>query len=366
MRTYVLLVAGYEYKNGDTNLATFCERRAQYLLEVHPAWRNDPDLAFVLFDVKSGVIRRGSVANGAMHWQTENDSFTALSRTTHYEGSHFKQQETRVMSITDVYRYVTEIGSREGPAIAELSILGHGWMGGPVLVNSFEREEYKTGAQRRLRDPWEKDGRVKDTNEDNMDAATWRHFIHAFKPDSHIWIWGCAATRMYKSVVDAVVSSREFRNKAFGKHADTDTFTLSFSQSFAQEYFQYDALFFQRQHTAGPVTALSFQRTLREVKDYLIRGVCHAYCGVLAYNSRLKVYGAWLGTGSDYERRHTGNSRFRHLVMEIPRRSDVYGYSFSGIVSFYKTYLRIAEDPEGRGYAFFDPAVIEQWKGNAS
>ncbi len=149
------------------------------------------------------------------------------------------------------------------------------------------------------------------------------------------------------------------RDRRYGSHIDSDSFSLSFSRTFAEAHFSYDSLFFFRSRTAGTVTNLRFTRTLREVKDFLIRGLCHTYSGQMAYNCNVNVYGALPGTGADYEKTGRPNRR----VMEVPTNSSVYGYSFASIVRFYKTYLSLEEDPERRGYAKFDPEQITTWKG---
>ena len=100
---------------------------------------------------------------------------------------------------------------------------------------------------------------------------------------------------------------------------------------------------------------------MREIKDFLIRAVVQTYAGQMAFNTGLKVYGAIPGTGADYER--GGDSRRR--VMVIPRNSDTFGYSFASIVRFYKTYLNLAEDPEGRGYIHYSSQKIEHWKSSS-
>ncbi len=356
MKTYVLLVAGNEYRGGGTDFAIFCRRRAQYLLATRANWRNNPDLEFILFDPKRGHVQTAQPQNGNLRWQTNNDTYQHLDRRVHYQNHRFKQQATRVLSVADVYQYIMQIGQERSGTIAELSFFGHGWIGGPLLVNSYERDEFKRGANKRLRDPWDKDGRTKDTNIHNMDNQQFAYFISAFQPNAHIWLWGCASSRMYKSVIQAVRSAAAFRAKRYGTHVDTDRFSLSFSQNFAERYFSSDPVFFQRSLSVQPISQRSFERTLREVKDFLIRGICHSYAGQLAYNSQIKVYGSILGTGSDFERSGT------HRLMAVPKSSEVYGYSFNHIISFFKTYLRLSEDPENRGYIFHDPALIRSWK----
>lgn len=361
MKTYIILVAGYEYHHGGTNMATICKRRANVLLDQNSSWLNNSNIKFVLFDVRFGRIDEGTPNNSSIDWVTHSDEFDAINDSEHYSSErHFIQQDTNVISITDAYDFIRNIGKNNLGNVYEFSVVGHGWRGGPVLVNSYQRDAYKhTGATPRLRDPWDKDGRRKDTNVTNMNFREWADFISAFNEDSRVWIWGCAASRLYKKVIQEVYNSTEFSRKRYGSHIDSDSFSLSFSRTFAEAHFSYDSLFFFRSRTAGTVTNLRFTRTLREVKDFLIRGLCHTYSGQMAYNCNVNVYGALPGTGADYEKTGRPNRR----VMEVPTNSSVYGYSFASIVRFYKTYLSLEEDPERRGYAKFDPEQITTWKG---
>ncbi len=361
MKKNIILVAGYEYHNGRTNFAIIAKRRARFLLHDNREWRTDPNLNFVLFDIRFGRIERGTLNEGRIDWQLENDDFDAVDDDIHYTSDRrFIQADTNVISITDVYAYIQNIGRLESGTILEFSIFGHGWRGGPVLLNTYERDAYKSGGDRSsYRDPWDRDGRKKDTNVSNMPFKQWYNYKEAFSSEAIIWVWGCAASRMYKRVIQKTLASTEFRNKRYGSHVDTDTFSLSFSRSFANDYFSYDPLFFFRSRTAAKVTERRFTRTLLEIKNFLIRGMVHTYAAQMAYNANIKIYAALPGTGADYER----NAASSINVMVVPKVGRVYGYSFNQILRFYKTYLNCSEDLEQRGYALFDPEIIRAWKG---
>ncbi|WP_282148919.1 hypothetical protein [Algibacter lectus] len=361
MSTYVILVAGYEYHHSGTNMATICKNRANLLLEQNVSWRDNVNMKFILFDVRFGKIDEGTISGDTINWTTISDEYDAIDDSVHYTSErHFIEQETNVISIVDAYEYIQNIGKNNLGYVREFSVVGHGWRGGPVLVNSYERDAFKhSGSTPNLRDPWDKDGRRKDTNITNMVPSQWTDFINAFNEDSRVWVWGCAASQLYKKVIQKVTSSIEFPRKRYGSHSDEDTFSLSFSRAFAEEYFDYDKLFFYRSRTTGDVTSRRFTRTLREVKDFLIRGLCHTYSAQMAYNSHVNVYAALPGTGGDYERTGRANKR----VMVVPTNSTLYGYSFTGILRFYKTYLSIQEDPDGKGYALYNPETINTWKG---
>ncbi|MEM8762379.1 MAG: hypothetical protein AAGD88_01110 [Bacteroidota bacterium] len=360
MKKHVILVAGYEYHHGRTNLTRLCKQRANVILHQRASWHNDAEVKFTLFDVKNGQIETGRVNRNQIDWSLERDDFDAIDDGSHYTAErHFVQRETDVISVTDAYKYLQDVGNNDSGTLHEFTLLGHGWRGGPVLVNSYQRSDYlRNGSNAMARDPWDKDGRQKDTNLTNMGMVEWQRFVQAFNGSGHVWVWGCASSRLFKTVILKVLRSPEFGNKRYGSHVDTDTFTLRFNRSFAEEYFGYDTLFFFRSRTSSAITELSLTRTFREVKDFLIRGMVHTYAAQMAYNTGVKVYAALPGTGADYERGGRANRR----VMVVPKNTSVYGYGYNSILRFYKTYLSMQEDPEQRGYALYDPLQITRWK----
>lgn len=360
MKKHVVLVAGYEYFSGRTDFAIVAKCRANYLVHINTEWRNDPELVFTLFDVRRGTIEEGTSSNGLIDWKVVDDSFDAINPAIHYnQETDFIEQETKVISIMDVYKWIQKIGASNRRSVYELSIISHGWRKGPLLVNSYERNVYSTsGSKSKERDPWDKDGRQKDTNIENMELSKWINFINAFNETGIVWVWGCAASQLYKSVIRKVLKSPEFKTKKYGTHIDSDLCTLSFTQDFANNYFAYDTLFFFRSATVQTIKELRFSRTMKEIKDFLIRAVVQTYAGQMAFNTGLTIYAAVPGTGADYER----EVDHKRKIMVIPRNEDIYGYSFKSVVQFYKTYLTILEDPEGRGYVYFDSNKIAKWK----
>jgi hypothetical protein len=73
-----------------------------------------------------------------------------------------------------------------------------------------------------------------------------------------------------------------------------------------------------------------------------------SYSAVIAKKTRVKTFGALLGTYSDYERKPPANP-----LMLIPRKKPPYNDNFTNVVNFYKTYLNQTIDPEDRGYGTF-------------
>jgi hypothetical protein len=102
------------------------------------------------------------------------------------------------ISITHVYRYIEGVGESRAVSIQELSIFGHSWVGGPIMFNTCERDEYRRSNP--SRDPEDHDCRAwKDFNDTNMpDRAA---FGFAFTSDAFIKVWGCQATTSYFNLI---------------------------------------------------------------------------------------------------------------------------------------------------------------------
>ncbi|MHA4844608.1 hypothetical protein ACX0G7_10610 [Flavitalea antarctica] len=356
MKQYFISVAGYDFANGGVNFPFIADKRRLDLLSRNPSWQNDADVIFVRMDVKAGTIER-NISNGSTrNWTVESSGFTPISRGNHYSGNHFKSADTSVMSITDCYRYVSNIGASEPGTVKEFGILGHGWFGGPVLVNSFQRSQYEAnGAEASLRDPWDKDGRTKDFFTQNMNDADWQNFRRAFASDGYCWVWGCLFSRAYFDTLYKIMQTSAFRNKQMGNHADTDTFTIAVNATFVSNYYHVDPLFFPASRSE-----LSFTRSLADIKKFLKRGIRRSYPGRFTADTAIECRAAYLGTYSDYERVHAGHS-VRHTVMVIPRHMGAYGCDFTRTINFFKTYLNQQEDPESRGYAIYNSAQINAW-----
>lgn len=352
MKRYIILVAGYEYNKGGTNFAQFADNRRKFILQHNPSWNNDPEVVFIRFDIKNGKLERNIYDGRQRNWILEK-SYDAINHRIHYSGTEFKKQETNVISITDVYNYIINIGSSEPETVSELSILGHGWIGGPILVNSYERDEFKYGgAKYRIRDPWDKDGRHKDFFVSNMNDADWKNFKKAFADNGYIWVWGCVFTRAYYNTLYKVMQTPEFRQKTFGTHQDTDTFKITVNSSFVQKYYNADRKFF-------PVNdkEKTFTRSMAEIKKFLIRGLINSYAGRTTLDTGIECRAGYLGTYSSFE----SSSGVQHRVMVIPRNQKLYSDDFTRVVNFYKHYIGLPEDPENRGYARYKNYQLYKW-----
>ena len=356
MKKYILLVAGYSYSGDGTDFGYIADKRRKYILQQNPTWENDTNVVFKRFDVKAGKIDSNTSDGTNRKWVEETSRFTPINRRSHYTDRQFISASNDVMSIKDVYDYVIQIGDTEAGTIQELSIMGHGWMGGPVLVNSYERADFQVGGSRASeRDPFDKDGRIKDFLLDNMDADSWAKFKAAFNVSAYVWVWGCVFTRAYFNTLYTFMRSNDFRRKRFGTHIDSDTFTVTVNANFVSKYYSADRRFFPLDDNER-----RFTRSLAQLKAFLIGGMIQTYCGRLTADTGIECRGAMIGTYSDYERTYPGHNP-RHTVMIIPRNVGAYGTDFTSTINFYKTYLNVTEDPESRGYGIFTSTQVNAW-----
>jgi hypothetical protein len=142
----VLLVAGFDYEFGGVSFAELCRNRMGRLINKFPKDK----LIFVLFDVATGRISKNEIKDPKKKDSMKNrqwttvQSFTAVgpandSGMVPSRENHFNANPAGIMSITDIYAFVEAIGA--GPdagSVQELSFFCHGWMGGPILVNSSD------------------------------------------------------------------------------------------------------------------------------------------------------------------------------------------------------------------------------------
>ncbi|MCB0634425.1 MAG: hypothetical protein R2824_01815 [Saprospiraceae bacterium] len=357
MRTYTILVAGYAYYRS-ADFAGLAKNRVNYLIDRNPGWATDTDVEFLLFDVKTGTILKNAVTGGTRSWQVESTAFEAIDHNAHYSERTFIAAANRVISITDAYDHIINIGRSEPGTVREFSILGHGYWNGPILVNSCERPDYRSDGSRAYeRDPLDKDGRRKDGNLLNMPDDEWEKFYRAFRKDACCWVWGC---NFYVPVLRVMQKTITAGGRRLSSMQDGSEIQLQFTQDWANEYYGDVPLFFPAVGAAGRVNRadLTFTRTFGQIKQLCKIVTLHSYAGLMAYNTRLPFRAALPGTYSDYER---GPANSRHRVMLVPRSSTIYSDNFTSIIRFYQDHLGLETDPEGRGYGVFTPEKMSDW-----
>ena len=355
---WVVLVAGYDYHRSGVDFEKLALNRMRLLITRHVAAQKkvkaplakviETAPRFLLFDVESGVVRRSeaTLPKGERTWTevARFDPVTTANYTVLPGGRHlFDKDQFGRMSITDVYAWVRVIGKEEPGTLQELSFLSHGWIGGPILVNSDD------GSSTSARDPDDKDGRAeKDFEAPNMDATALAEFRAAFAPDGFTWAWGCVFAASPHQVLARLVKNSKYRKAKLGPIADTETLKFEFQQEHVDKFFFIDPNFFPTADATGHVP-LDFERTFAEVKDFFRGRLSETYCQAAAIGSQVACFGGLPGTYSDYEK---GVSL---PVMVVPAKVPPYSDNFTSYINFYTKYIGVTLDPEGRHYARYDP-----------
>jgi hypothetical protein len=339
-KRHFILVAGFDYEDPDENQFTaYCKNRIERILQKKPGSKKDPGLIFTLFDVGAGVVKSNEVINKKRIWVNKSN-FTPVTAANNYSGIRFDKNPAGIMSITDVYDFVRAQSRSDPGSIQELNFFSHGFLEGPILVNSKDKQRRNP-----TRDPDDKDGRArKDFSPPNMNAAALKEFADAFSKDGFIWVWGCVFTGSSFQVLHRVLKSRKYHSKV----KDDEMFELEFEPHHEALFFSDDPDFFPAMRADGTY-ARKFWRSFKEIKDFLQKMFDATYCKSIAKASQRKCFGALPGT-------YSLDEKTKNLpMMLVPQRKPPYKDEFSWQVSFYAKHLNISLDKEGRGYGVYLP-----------
>jgi hypothetical protein len=352
-----IIMAGFDYHGGGVDFAAIAANRRARLVAAQP------DITVTTMDVRSGTTSVSAVAPDP----TGKPVRTVTTTTTH-DGvsaanySRGLRQHTRFdttpagrMSITDLYRAVQDVGNANDTkgTLVEVSVFSHGFWQGPILVDSDDGQPSDPA-----RDPDDKDARVdKDFKPPNMTALQLAAFRAAFHSGGFWWSWGCSFTESYRQVTHRFINSALYRRTAPGKLNDTDTVRFDFPPDMAALIYGDDTTFFPQttRVTSSGLTVfkdLTFDRTVREVKDFFLRGVRDCYHTAVAQATGVPARGAFLGTYADYE---SNDKRIRQPLMAVPRDASVYGTDFRRYLNMWVNDLGFSVDPEGHGYGIYPP-----------
>jgi hypothetical protein len=354
MAPQAIILVGFDYQGGGIDFAGLGHNRLARLIAARP------DIKVTVMDVRAGTTSVSeatasptgkpvrAVTNTATHSPVSAANYSAGLR--HH--TRFDTDRAGRMSITDLYAAVRAIGATPATAgtLVEVSVFSHGFWQGPILVDSND------GHAGPERDPDDKDARVdKDFKPPNMTAAQLVEFRGAFASDGFWWNWGCTFTESYRQVTHRVIHSPLARKTALDKFSDTDTIRFDFPQDMAAAIYGDDTIFFPqttRVTSAGDTVFkdLVFDRTVKEVKDFFLRGVRDCYHTAVAKAGGIPVRGAFLGTYSDYE---SNDKRIKLPLMAVPRDASVYGTDFTGYLNMWTRMLGFSADPEGHGYGIY-------------
>ncbi|NOT46927.1 MAG: hypothetical protein HOP17_04155 [Acidobacteria bacterium] len=328
-----LFVASFDHEDATHNLRGYCINRIKRILRKTRGADTDPSINFTLFDIKEGKIKSFDVSGKKRVW-ADVSTFTPVTRAN-YTGRVFDKSPSGVMSITDVYDFIRNIGRNDPGTVQELNFFGHGWHGGPILVNS------KDNSGTAARDPNDKDGRsLKDFKAPNMNATALSELSLAFASDGFTWLWGCVFAAAPFQVLHRLLKNRLYKS---GKLKNDDLIKFEFTRSHADKFFAQVPSFFPTQRVDGTFP-LSFHRSLTDIKALCQLMIDLGYCRKIATATNRKCYGALPGTYSDFE-------KTRDLpLMLIPRNTRTYSDNFAAFINFYKKHMGKSLDPEDRGY----------------
>lgn len=202
--------------------------------------------------------------------------------------------------ITDFYKYLAEVGTREPGSVREIGIFSHSWPGGPILYNTGERPAFQAIVS--ARDPQDFDARTKDFNAANF--AAYDKMRDALAPGCRFTIWGCSATTHFK-----------FRSRAALQAID---------KGLAE-----DAFFVVRSALEGHDAAIGVHLIQEEdtseirhrlIMDSLFRK--NTYAAEAARRLSIEVRAGCPGTGSD----PTTVEGIEMLMVDLNIYRDVFGY----------------------------------------
>jgi len=341
---HVILVAGYDYTGGGVSFETLCLNQMHHLLQKY----RDIPLKFTLFSFKEGRVQStlAPTSDRDFSW-VEVQRFRPIT-LANYTGNVFNRNQDGVMSIMNVYAYIQDLAKNEPRSLLELNIFSHGYIDGPILVNSNDTRP----ASDPNRDDKDKDGRaLKDFRAPNMVSPTLNLFQSAFDPGGRIWIFGCVFDYPSRDVLHQILKSSVYRQTAPGKLKDSVTFQFIFTVEQARNYFLVDTNFFPSTDARGN-NPLRFVRDFSKVKAFITRRLNRTYAFHMVKVSKVACYAALPGTYADYEE---GKVHVQYPLMVIPKAKPPFDDNFTKYIEFYKSYFYMAEDPEGRGYGIYLP-----------
>jgi len=359
MRQFIL-VAGVDYEFNGVDFRLFCDNRMKRLAARN---KKNEDLTFRILDVRKGEVTTHELTF-PMGKRVEkitkltpspfkgiskaNYDRTVVAGETHYR---FKEGQRDKMSVLDVYRTLQQVGVDAPGTLAELSVFSHAWMGGPILVNSFDdgiihltvpspvgRFRVPLSLPSGARDPDDMDPRAaKDFVAPTMTAAALANLQAAFHPDGFIWIWGCAFPRVVHQMLHRIERHPSYKDRGV---PDDEVFRISNFESAHADTLE-DWLLPER----GPIP----DKTKIEIEfKFLTHFFCKvteaSYTHAIARNAKVKAFGGLMGTYSDYDKG------------TLPLMSVHKG--FARHFTFYQNYLGFGFDPEGRKYGEYKPTFV--------
>lgn len=335
MRRYVL-VAGVDYEFKGVNFRIFCDSRMKRLIAAN---RAKEDLTFVTLDFRSGqiVTRTVTYPGGTKVESVSTDSTrSAVTRANYGPSGRFRDGQSGLLSVLDVYETVRAVGADDPGTLHELSFFAHAWMGGPILVNSYDDGSYQVlgytvPLPAAMRDPDDMDPRAKDFGPPTMRAGELAEFRAAFHADALVWIWGCAFPRVVHEILHKLEHHRDYRPTGL---ADARVFVFT---NFRADHVSYLAAMLG---TSFP-DPRRVELTFGQLRSFFCRVSRAGYSQLIADASERRTFAGLMGTYSVYDKG--------------PLPLMTIDPSFGRHITFYKNYLGFRTDPESRRYGEYLP-----------
>jgi hypothetical protein len=344
-----IFCAGFGWEFKGEPFRSFVDTRQDQVLK---RAQKGHDTICEIYDVGKGLVQtteltwQGGQSSKSVRTEQRYQPVTSRAYVKDSDGElRFRDNQSKIMSVVDIYKRVISIGKTEPASIHELSIFSHAFFDGPILVNSFD-DGYVTvgsaGSTRRvrlpvgLRDPDDKDGRSnKDFVTPNLPAEDLALFHGAFAPTGYAWVWGCNFPRDLNVVLRLVE-----RNSRYTPGIADDV-VLEFRQLTREQIDSF--VQFKEDLEIETATLLKTHRCsvpFRLIKRAMWAGVTGSYAYQMAYNVKLKVMGALYGTYAEF---FAGSPKL--MAISSKTRSHV---------EFYKKHFGVKTDDEGRNYGVFD------------
>jgi hypothetical protein len=355
VKTFIL-VAGVDYDFKGVDFRIFCRNRMKRVVAANTA---KADLRFKIMDFRRGeVVTHEITYPGGKKTETATplspSPFGAIGTAnynrvvsgseTHYE---FKDGQSGTMSVLDVYRAIRDVGASDPGTLAELSFFSHGWLGGPLLVNSYDDGRMMLpvpgGAPMAFivpsgaRDPDDMDPRgAKDFVPPTTDAAALADMKAAFAPGAFIWSWGCAFPRLVHELLHKIERHPTYRDSGLSDGRLFIITNLNDRQATLLENWI-------KHELGGPFPdKRRIELEWKWIKFFFCKVTAASYSHQIAKALNVKTFAGVMGTYSEYD---SGS---------LPLMSIHKG--FARHFTFYKNYLGFAFDPEGRKYGEFSPS----------
>jgi hypothetical protein len=276
------------------------------------------------------------------------------------------------LSVSDIYRYIENLGKSAKGSLVELHLFSHAYAGGPVFVNTKEFYEWDAAASK-----WnwfndkkylDKDGRKEDFDSGITIIKNVSDFRAAFADNGFSMVWGCNAYSSPKQIINQTTKSKHYKEML--KDPDKKLLELEFNsddwdEDTADEF--HELVLDTAPYSTGNK---SEKKSLNDIKKILQPILDDTYMKKMAQGTGKDVLGALPGTYTNLDQKY--QSKFGIRLMHVPLGKDYNDYiddkdfskgyvDFRAILKFYKDHLGVEFKPDGeydkktygRGYAAY-------------